>query len=101
MKKGDKEIDPKVRLEFAKYIATHLQTQIVFADRKAAWVFSVLAVGTAAIPCRKNRLDNRRLHKNCIPSIHSSRTNNNRTHPNGQNNLPKTNPRKQTRRFLL
>jgi len=49
--------EPKVRLEFVKYIATHLQQQISLADRKAAWTFSVLAVGTGALLTRVTKID--------------------------------------------
>ena len=44
----DKE-DMKARVAFASYIATHLQHQINFADTKAAWTFSVLAVASGAL----------------------------------------------------
>ena len=56
-KRKEKELAPKTKLEFAKYIATHLQTQITLADRKAAWVFSVLAVSTGALLTRISKID--------------------------------------------
>lgn len=56
-KSSFKPADIKSRLEFGKYIASHIQGQIVLADRKAAWIFSVLAVATGALLTKIVKID--------------------------------------------
>lgn len=56
-KKTEYCMDIKARMDFAKYVSTHLQGQVDFADRKAAWTFSVLAVGTGALINKLLKID--------------------------------------------
>ena len=48
-KKRSDRINPEVRANFPQHINTYLQEQIRLADTKAAWVFSILGVATAAL----------------------------------------------------
>jgi len=56
-KKTENCVDLKAKMDFAKYVATHLQGQVDFADKKAAWTFSVLAVGTGALINKLLKID--------------------------------------------
>lgn len=56
-KRRNQGLDAEVRVEYAEFIATHIQEQIYFADTKAAWTFSVLAVGTGALITKATQID--------------------------------------------
>lgn len=51
------EADNRTKFEFSKYVSTYLQEQIKLADTKAAWTFSVLGVGTAALTAKISKID--------------------------------------------
>ncbi|MCF7910716.1 DUF5706 domain-containing protein [Candidatus Pacearchaeota archaeon] len=46
MKKG---VDFETQKDFAMYVSNHIQDQIELADRKTAWILSIIAVGTGGL----------------------------------------------------
>ncbi len=50
-------MDSKVRTDFPRQILNSVQEQIKLADTKAAWIFSVLSVGTGALITKTSRID--------------------------------------------
>ncbi len=52
-----KDADSRTKFEFSRYVSTYLQEQIKLADTKAAWTFSFLGIGTAALTTKIAKID--------------------------------------------
>lgn len=53
----DKKINPEVKYYYSQFVNSNLYEQIKFADTKAALIFSVLGIATAAIVSRGIKID--------------------------------------------